>query len=234
MSLEDLHPQYLLQNTPYERPCFQSELFQRLLKMSLGEHPQSVFNSPEVVDVQNMVIELKEHYFAKWREVPFKQRNISRHLPFTDYSATVVIPPNSQKVRVACFNIFGENLRYFEVAVPKNSFQTKRDLTHVILNDNTELLENLVSDEGFFGDKENPQKMTWFEGISTINIIQNRLGHTSKLNKDIDMAVRLDVVAEDVQNNFSRFPLSQVFEIHRLDLFQGSFKDFFFHPVSNM
>lgn len=205
-----------------------------MLKVALGEQQEPGFSDPVAVDTPSMVVGLKKYYSTKWGQISYKLRHISRHMPFTEYSASVSVPPNSQSVKVACLNIFNENLKYIESSVPQNSFQTKRDLMHVILNDNTELLENLISDEQFFGDQENPQKMGWFEGVSTINIIQNRLGNMSGLAQDIDMAVKLDVVAEDVQNSFARFRLSQVFEIHRLDLFHGNFRTFCFNPLDDL
>ena len=198
------------------------------MDFSQGTLSQEEFSQ---IDPRVLVMELKQKFFKKWTDLPQKKKNISRHLPFTEYSLTLTLPINSQKVKIIYLNIFADNLQYEHVQVPNNSFKNKQELMHIILKKNSHLLETLVGDETNFGTEEQPRALTWFGGISTVNIIQNRLGDIGNLVKDVDMISKCEVTQQDIMNNLQRFPLEQVFEIHRLDLFQGNLFHNSIHPL---
>lgn len=230
-SRADLTAEHLLKHLPYARSCFSDKKFKLVLAEALQSARDAGFAGTAHADTKALVLELKAQFLAKWREVPFKRRNIARHLPFTDFNVFLVVPPSSQAVKVASLNVFAENLGYFEVPVDSSRLLTKRDLIHEMLTSSTELLENLVSDESDFGDETRTRRLGWFQGVSTINLVQNRLGEASTLAQEVDLGAGLEMTAQDVRDHFSRFGLETVFEVHRLDLFQGSLHDFSFYPL---
>ena len=239
MTPEDLKASNLLSCAPYEKNYLDSDpYFSKILSLTLSQlnqqkNEQTIQSEidPSSLDLRQMILDLKEKYTSKWADKPFKNRNITRHLPWADNIMKISIPINFQTVTVLYLNLFSENLKYSTINVPDNTFRTKQELMNIVLKRNSELLESLISDEKKFDDVEGEENVGWFRSIKTISIIQNRVGDRARLVNDLNMGLRTEVVKEDILNNLTRFGLSEVFQIHRVDFFHGDLRYFNLYPL---
>ena len=232
LSSEDLSPDQLFKSVPYLPSCtFENDSFRQVVRACLAHvarDSDSFRNESKLPNSSQLVLELSKRFQKRWEDVPFKKRVISRHLPYTDYSISVTIPVNTQNIKMLYLNVFGEGLRFIHAVVPTNNFRTKQDLLNVLLQKNTDLIEVLISDEKESSESKDPNKLTWFGNILTVNIIQNRLGDLQSLLNESALPFKCEVTQEDIGNSLDRFSLNEVWEVHRLDLFQG---DLYFNNI---
>lgn len=231
---EDLSPENLCKLNPFAVPCFQNPEFKHVLQQCLAENIHEKLTNSKDLDISTLVLSLKEKYYKKWKDTAYKNKEISKNINYTGFNLSLMIPINSQGVKIAYLNLYAENLLYITERIPKNSFKTKQDLMHVILNKNSEILENILIDEKSIGTTENPIKMTWLNGVSTLDIIKNRLGDPTNLVNDCNMSAKIEIHKEDIFNKFQRFQLHDVFEIHRLDFFNGDLRTCSLRPLDEV